>query len=46
MRKITIEIEVSDEYVDVCAELVVEDFLRPQIGFTVVTDPGAAKGEG
>ena len=42
MRKITIEIELDNDdeatYKNICAELVVEDFLKPLIGFRVVSD--------
>jgi hypothetical protein len=42
MRTITITFSVPEEvekdYSDVCAELVVEDFFQPLIGFSVIHD--------
>lgn len=42
MRRITIEFEVPEEsepdYDDVDAELVVEDFLKPEVDYTIISD--------
>ena len=42
MRTIKIEFNIPDEYEDdysdVCADIVVEDFLKPEIGFRVLYD--------
>ena len=47
MRTIKIEFnipsEYEDDYSDVCADIVVEDFLKPEIGFRVLYDSKLAK---
>ena len=47
MRTIKIEFnipsEYEDDYSDVCADIAVEDFLKPEIGFRVIYDSKLAK---